>query len=78
MHRVRSLLSHRETSLTPRCRWRFSVVEMQAMIFTLIENFAFDPAPNVEIGKCFNFFVVCYIKGEEHKGPQTPVIVRTL
>lgn len=33
------------------CSWRFSVVEMQAIIFSLFDKFEFEPAPGVEIGK---------------------------
>jgi hypothetical protein len=52
---------------------------MKVILFTLIRSFEFKPAVPVEdIEKRSSFGLKPYVKGEEDKGPQMPLIVKDI
>lgn len=57
--------------------YRFSLVEMKALMFTLIRNFEFEPAlPEGEIVKRSSIVQRPYIRGQVEKGAQLPLLVK--
>ncbi|KAG9010606.1 hypothetical protein FRB93_003874 [Tulasnella sp. JGI-2019a] len=55
--------------------WRMAVIEMQALLFTLIRTFEFSIDPGLEITSRFSFAIKPQIKGQEGNGPQLPLRV---
>ncbi|KAG9030882.1 hypothetical protein FRB95_003445 [Tulasnella sp. JGI-2019a] len=55
--------------------WRMAVIEMQALLFTLIRTFEFGIDPGLEITSRFSFAIKPQIKGQEGNGPQLPLRV---
>ncbi|KZT61471.1 cytochrome P450 [Calocera cornea HHB12733] len=55
--------------------YRFSIIDMKAILFTLIRSFEFAQAPGKEIGISTMVVARPFVKGEESKGLQQPMIV---
>ncbi|KAF8578114.1 PAH-inducible cytochrome P450 monooxygenase PC-PAH 1, partial [Ramaria rubella] len=56
--------------------WRFAILEIQAVLITLIENFEFSPPPNnPTIIRTVGMTTMSVVKGEETRGPQMPLTI---
>jgi len=56
--------------------WRFAVLELQAILITLIQNFEFSPAPhNPVLLRALGPNLVPMVKGEEKRGSQLPMSI---
>ncbi|KIJ33160.1 hypothetical protein M422DRAFT_264873 [Sphaerobolus stellatus SS14] len=58
--------------------WRFAIIELHSILITLIERFEFLPAPDVTVLPVPAGTVMPMVKGEEDKGPQVPITIRSL
>ncbi|KAG9000292.1 hypothetical protein FRB94_005554 [Tulasnella sp. JGI-2019a] len=55
--------------------WRMAVLEIKAVLFTVIRTFEFGINPELEITSRFAFAIKPQVKGQEDKGPQLPLRV---
>ncbi|KZT42326.1 cytochrome P450 [Sistotremastrum suecicum HHB10207 ss-3] len=59
--------------------YKFSIIEMKVLIFTLIRAFSFEPSESdVEILQKTTFITKPVVAGEEEKGSQLPLKIRLL
>jgi len=59
--------------------WRFAVIEMQALLVELIDNFDFSPASgNIEVKRAAAGALQPMVRGQESKGTQLPLTVTIL
>jgi hypothetical protein len=67
------------TSSLPLSGFRFSLIEVKALLFMLIRNFAFAEAVRTEsVIRKTSIVTRPFIKGEEAAGYQMPVLLRSL
>ncbi|KAF8520692.1 cytochrome P450 [Gautieria morchelliformis] len=56
--------------------WRFSLLEMQAILIEMVENFEFSPPPgDIQIKRGYAAIVQPMVKGQESRGTQLPLTV---
>jgi hypothetical protein len=66
-------------SSPPLSGFRFSLIEVKALLFMLIRNFAFAEAVRTEsVIRKTSIVTRPFIKGEEAAGYQMPVLLRSL
>ncbi|KAK1229645.1 hypothetical protein PQX77_007281 [Marasmius sp. AFHP31] len=53
--------------------WRFALMELEAIVFGLLEQFEFSIPPGLEIEPEFPVLAVPTVKGKESEGPQLPL-----
>ncbi|KAK1224720.1 hypothetical protein PQX77_012352, partial [Marasmius sp. AFHP31] len=53
--------------------WRFAVMEMQAVVTSLLERFEFSISPDLEIEAISPGLTVPGVKGKGEEGPQLPL-----
>ncbi|KAF8518692.1 cytochrome P450 [Hysterangium stoloniferum] len=59
--------------------WRFAVLELQAILIVLIQNFEFSPAPhNPVMRQVMAPTLVPMVKGEEKRGSQMPMSISAI
>ncbi|KAG8878195.1 hypothetical protein FRB98_006327 [Tulasnella sp. 332] len=78
VNEVPSVFAHLSTFASgPRgcIGWRLAVLEMQALLFTLIRTFQFDVVPGIEIIPRIGLALNPQVKGQESKGRQLPLRV---
>ncbi|KZO98274.1 cytochrome P450 [Calocera viscosa TUFC12733] len=56
--------------------YKFSIMELKSLLFTLIRSFEFAPVPGKKIGTQWVIVDRPIVKGEERKGLQLPLIVK--
>ena len=65
--------------MVPICSWRFALIEMQAVIVTLIEKFEFSlPPSKKEILRMPVTLMSPMVKGKLDEGVMMPLVVRSL
>ncbi|KAJ7218140.1 cytochrome P450 [Mycena pura] len=60
--------------------WRFAVYEFQAFLVELVQNFEFSIDPEVEskFRRTASLVMIPSVSGEEHKGPQLPIMIKSI
>jgi len=57
-------------------RWRFAILEMQTILFGLIESFTFRLPEGVDIQKAMAAIMLPIVRGKPNEGPQLPLLVK--
>ncbi|KAJ6624608.1 cytochrome P450 [Mycena sp. CBHHK59/15] len=60
--------------------WRFAVYEFQAFLVELVKNFEFSIDPTVagKFRRTASLVMIPTMSGEEHKGPQLPIMIKSV
>ncbi|KIJ49195.1 hypothetical protein M422DRAFT_246996 [Sphaerobolus stellatus SS14] len=59
--------------------WRFAILEMHSILITLVDRFEFLPPPDdVKVLRVAAAIVTPMVKGQEAKGPQLPLKIRSI